>query len=194
MSEPKTFTFGLGRYTENGSPCVVAFDGEGNPRLASDEKFYLKSEADRYINDIVNGAISMFRNSANCRGLDTKSPLGRIADVGFKYWMDVERTRSNNAQLRKDKADLLRTIENLRSGLKEETLIRINEGIHNGIKLNHQKRKRCLDKAKWCDERIARYTSQQEIQGISWRKEINFYRRLHDKYVELAEKFKEAKV
>lgn len=49
MSELKAFTFGLGQYTECGSPCVVAFDGEKNPRLASDEKFYLKSEADKVI-------------------------------------------------------------------------------------------------------------------------------------------------
>lgn len=49
MSELKVFTFGVGQYTENGSPCVVVFDGEKNPRLASDEKFYLKSEADLYI-------------------------------------------------------------------------------------------------------------------------------------------------
>ena len=49
MSELKAFTFGLGQYTEDGSPCVVAFDGEKNPRLASDEKFYIKSEADKVI-------------------------------------------------------------------------------------------------------------------------------------------------
>lgn len=49
MSELKVFTFGLGRYTEDGYPCVVAVDGEGNPRLASDEEFYLKSEADKVI-------------------------------------------------------------------------------------------------------------------------------------------------
>ena len=52
MSELKAFTFGLGQYMEDGSPCVVAFDGEKNPRLASDEKFYLKSEADKFISDL----------------------------------------------------------------------------------------------------------------------------------------------
>lgn len=57
----------------------------------------------------------------------------------------------------------------------------------------HQKYKRCLDRVKWCDERIARYSLQQEIHGISWKKEIEFYRRLRSKYVELAEQFKEAK-
>lgn len=49
MSELKAFTFGFGQYTENGSPCVVAFDDEENPRLASDENFYIKSEADKVI-------------------------------------------------------------------------------------------------------------------------------------------------
>ena len=55
MSELKAFTFGLGQYMEDGSPCVVAFDGEKNPRLASDEKFYLKSEADKFISDLEEG-------------------------------------------------------------------------------------------------------------------------------------------
>ena len=52
MIEMKAFTFGLGQYMEDGSPCVVAFDGEKNPRLASDEKFYLQSEADKVIADL----------------------------------------------------------------------------------------------------------------------------------------------
>lgn len=55
--------------------------------------------------------------------------------------------------------------------------------------LRHQKHKRCLDKAKWCDERIARYTLQEEIQGISWQKEIRFYRRLKDKFIEISKQF-----
>ena len=58
--------------------------------------------------------------------------------------------------------------------------------------LLRQKYKRCLDKAKWCDERIARYTLQQDIQGISWQKEIKFYRRLKAKYIEISKQFKEA--
>lgn len=53
------------------------------------------------------------------------------------------------------------------------------------------KYKRCLDKVKWCEERISRYTLQQEIQGISWQKEIKFYRRLQNKFIELSKQFKE---
>lgn len=60
--------------------------------------------------------------------------------------------------------------------------------------LRKQKLKRCLDKAKWCDERIARYTLQQEIQGISWQKEIKFYRRLKDKYIEISKQFEDRKL
>ena len=51
MSELKAFDVGLGQYTEDGSPCVVAFDADKNPRLLN-EKVYLKSEADKVIAEL----------------------------------------------------------------------------------------------------------------------------------------------
>lgn len=48
MSELNAFDVGLGQYCEDGSPCVVAFDADRNPRLLN-EKVYLKSEADKVI-------------------------------------------------------------------------------------------------------------------------------------------------
>lgn len=57
--------------------------------------------------------------------------------------------------------------------------------------LRYQKYKRCLDKAKWCDERIARYQLQQAVQGILWQSEIKFYRRLKDKFIEISKLFEE---
>lgn len=57
--------------------------------------------------------------------------------------------------------------------------------------LRYHKYKRCLDKVKWCEERISGYTLQQEIQGISWQKEIRFYRRLQNKFIEISKQFKE---
>lgn len=48
MSELKAFDVGLGQYCEDGTPCVVAFDVDQNPRLLN-EKVYLKSEADKVI-------------------------------------------------------------------------------------------------------------------------------------------------
>ena len=51
MSELKAFDVGLGQYCEDGSPCVVAFDADRNPRLLN-EKVYLKSEADKVIAEL----------------------------------------------------------------------------------------------------------------------------------------------
>lgn len=48
MIELKAFDVGLGQYCEDGSPCVVAFDADRNPRLLN-EKVYLKSESDKVI-------------------------------------------------------------------------------------------------------------------------------------------------
>ena len=57
----------------------------------------------------------------------------------------------------------------------------------------HSKYKRCLNKAEWCEERCARYDLLQEHSGFSWRMEIDFYFRWHRRWLELADKFKEAK-
>lgn len=51
MSELKAFDVGLGQYCKDGSPCVVAFDADQNPRLLN-EKVYLKSEADKVIAEL----------------------------------------------------------------------------------------------------------------------------------------------
>ena len=48
MSELKAFDVGLGRNLEDGSPCVVAFDADQNPRLLN-EKVYLKDEVDKVL-------------------------------------------------------------------------------------------------------------------------------------------------
>ena len=52
MSELKAFDVGLGRCTEDGYPCVVAFDADGNPRLLGDEKVYLKDDVDKVIAEL----------------------------------------------------------------------------------------------------------------------------------------------
>ena len=54
----------------------------------------------------------------------------------------------------------------------------------------HQKYKRCLNKAEWCEERCARYDLLQEHSGFSWRREIDFYFRWHCRWLELAEEYK----
>ena len=57
--------------------------------------------------------------------------------------------------------------------------------------LRHQKYKRCLNKAEWCEERCARYDLLQEHSGFSWRREIDFYFRWHCRWLYLAEQFKD---
>ena len=57
----------------------------------------------------------------------------------------------------------------------------------------HSKHKRCLNKAEWCEERSVRYDLLQEHSGFSWRREIDFYFRWYQRWLDLAEKFKEAK-
>ena len=55
----------------------------------------------------------------------------------------------------------------------------------------HSKYKRCINKAEWCEERCARYDALQERTGFSWRMEIDFYFRWYQRWLQLAEKFKD---
>ena len=57
----------------------------------------------------------------------------------------------------------------------------------------HHKYKRCLAMAEWCEERSARYDLLQEHSGFSWRREIDFYFRWYQRWLKIAEQFKEAK-
>lgn len=50
--ELKTFEFTVGMNLETNSPIVVAIDEDKNPRMAGDETFYLKSEADKVIAEL----------------------------------------------------------------------------------------------------------------------------------------------
>lgn len=79
---------------------------------------YKKKDADKMIEKIIEGAISMFRLSERCRGIDLKSPLGRIADAAFKHWCFVESIQNKNQQLKKDKDKLLQNNHNLHSDIE----------------------------------------------------------------------------
>lgn len=57
--------------------------------------------------------------------------------------------------------------------------------------IRHNKYKRCLAMARMCEERCARYDLLQEHSGFSWRREIDFYFRWYQRWLELAEKFKD---
>lgn len=57
----------------------------------------------------------------------------------------------------------------------------------------HSKLKRCLNKAEWCEERSARYDLLQERTGFDWSREIGFYFKWQQRWLAIAEQFKEAK-
>lgn len=96
---------------------------------------------------------------------------------------EIARLKEQVSEERSAKVDYKISANDLGDGLKK---------AYEEIK--HHTYKRCLDKAKWCDERIIRYTLQQDIQGISWQKEIKFYRRLKDKFIEISKQFEDRKL
>ena len=125
----------------------------------------------------------------SCSGLsyylkdDVDEVIADLKDKGDKIIFDLKYKLQKESALLKETRDCLMESQKMHKRCAD-----------NAVKMiRHLKHARCLDKVKWCDERIARYSSQQEVQGISWQNEIKFYRRLRDKYAKLAEQFEEAK-
>lgn len=175
--ELKAFDVELGQYCEDGSPCVVAFDADRNPRLLN-EKVYLKSEADKVIMDITKGAISMFREPSCCRGFDLKSPIGKIADAAYKHWMRDSITENENKRLKEEKDQL--SYNN--SQFIDRTFRLEKHVISQDREIRNQKYKRCLDKAKYWVAVF--YQSVDDRHRRSAEKH-------HYKWLEIAEKFKD---
>jgi len=149
--------------------------------------YYLKSEADKVIERIIKGAMSMFRESNRCRGLDTKSPLGRIADVAFKHWMYVERMEARITEKDKEIAELKEFIKNYRF----DNINMLHKIMRQDAELRHSNYKRCLGIAAVCFEKSYSTTL------VKYDKESGLLRNFYDwwgkRWLELAEKFKEAK-
>jgi hypothetical protein len=105
-----------------------------------------------------------------------------IADLEESHKMEVEQLLMEIVKL---KADYQEACDRLQTAnlIKDEQL----------AATRHSKHKRCLNKAEWCEERCARYDLLQERSGISWSREIDFYFRWYQRWLELAEKFKEEK-
>lgn len=143
-----------------------------------DNLFYLKSEADKVIEDIVKGASSMFREFSCCRGLDTKSPLGEIADVAYKHWMRDSITENENKLLKDEKDRLL--YDNRQ--LLDRTFQLEKHIISQDRQIRRQKYKRCLDKAA--------YWLAVSYKCIDYKHQRNAEKN-HYRWLDLAIKFKE---
>lgn len=168
-------------------------DVEATKWLAENQK--LKSEADKVIKSITEGAISMFRDSNRCRGLDLESPLGRIANVAFKHWYFVESISSKNTQLQEDKERLLQNNHHLLDEverLKEDVADARQKACGYQEIINemerqerHHKYRRCLAMAEFCQYRSEIF--------FTWSKKMGFLLKWQNRWHELAKKFKEAK-
>ena len=103
-----------------------------------------------------------------------------IADLEESHKMEVEQLLMEIVGL---KADYKEACDRLQTAnlIKDEQL----------AAARHHKYKRCLAMARVCEERCARYDLLQEHSGFSWRREIDFYFRWSQRWLELAEKFKE---
>ena len=188
----------------------------------TDGLFYLKSEADKAfadleeshkmevgqllmeIEEIVKGAISMFRLSDNCRGLDLKSPLGMIANTAFKHWCFVESIQNKNQQLQEDKERLLHNnhhlldeVERLKEDVADarQKACEFQEIINEKeAQLNHANYKRCEAMAERCETNV--YDSRRKPlcdmdDHEGWQHDDEFWQRWHKRWLELAEHYKE---
>lgn len=92
-------------YEELQDRWFEAYPVEGDQAIPTD--VYSKFYVDRMINHFKIKIISFFKDSKNCRGIDTKSLLGQIADAAFKHWRQVEKTQEDLVDANKRVKDLL---------------------------------------------------------------------------------------
>lgn len=135
------------------------------PRLV-----YLKSEADEVISTI------------------------RAERDEYRYNLSCARNEIHNIQA--SMRDDIKTIAELKADYKEACDRLQTANLIKDEQLaatRHSKHKRCLNKAEWCEERSARYDLLQERTGFDWSREIGFYFKWRERWLKIAEKFKEAK-
>jgi hypothetical protein len=119
------------------------------------------------------------------KNLETDSPL--VVGVDDKW---NSRVMSGEKVYLKSEAD--KVIADLKADYKEACDRLQTANLIKDEQLaatSHQKYKRCLNKAEWCEERCARYDVLQERTGFSWRREIDFYFRWSQRWLELADQF-----
>ena len=157
--------------------AVHAFDVyEAYTKTGDDDaaQVYLKSEADKVISTI-RAERDEYRYNLSCA-------RNEIHNLSMSMREDVKRIADKDKVIAELKADYKEACDRLQTAnlIKDEQL----------AATRHSKRKRCLNKAEWCEERCARYDLLQEHSGFSWRREIDFYFRWYQRWLELAERFK----
>ena len=188
--------------TPHNEGCVMNTNNGRCLRIRErDTKLYLKSEVDKYIENIVNHTTSMFREPNQCRGLDTKSPVGRIAEVAFRHWMIIEQRNLYYKTVQNISKTRLIRINELKTELKN-----LYESIAKGCikaekqqqELHHWKYKHCLAMANKCKQRSFNFKqlfqlADNEDLEHKYNFKIELYCRWQKRWLELADKFKEKK-
>lgn len=188
--------------TPHNEGCVMNTNNGRCLRIRErDTKLYLKSEVDKYIENIVNRTTSMFREPNQCRGLDTKSPVGRIADVAFRHWKIIEQRQLYYETVQNISETRLRRINELKTELKN-LYESVAEGCRKAEKqqqeLRHNKRKRCLLMADKCNKHsfdfkeLFQSTDNEDLEH-KYNFKIELYCKWQKRWLELADKFKESK-
>lgn len=138
------------------------------------KSYYLKSEVDEVISTIK-AERDEYRYNLSCA-------RNEIHNMQVSMREDVKRLADKDKEITDLKVDYKEACDRLQTAnlIKDEQF----------IATRHNKYKRCLNKAEWCEERSARYDALQDRTGFDRSREIDFYFRWYQRWLELAEKFK----
>lgn len=147
---------------------------------ARKQKESLNAERKKIHNDtiltkeLVRKLSGFFMLEGNCRGYDPNTPIGEIAKHAFLRWREYEKYRLDC----KEKAEQIER--------KNNTIARMYErGFALEEQIQKNKRKRCLAMAEWCDAESDVADADGDYEDMKW------YQKRHNKWLELAELFKE---
>ena len=78
-------------------------DAQANVTTAM-EKYANAKNAERELDKLTEQAISMFRGIEYCRGYDTNTRQGRIAQAAYRHWIRIELDKQRSEHYKIDKA------------------------------------------------------------------------------------------
>lgn len=159
--ELKTFDVGLGQYSEDGSPCVVAFVAGRNPRLLN-EKIYLKSEVDAAIAEL-------------------KAEIRRKEGVEQRWFERCMEERTENAELKKK-------LENVQASMHADVVDANMENRRLKRALWIARAKRAQEKIAWFKLWNASISTMNPEDGA--RQEFDKWKRNLGKFLKKAEEYK----
>ena len=171
--------------------------GMNDPAVGDEYEMYKVSEVDRYIAELKDRVISMINEKKYCIGYDTQSIVGQIAKAILQHHWNYEVKLDDITQSLEASREIVNSSKQLYAQLKSDKKLS-EERLYK--KLRNQKYKRCLAMARWCrihDEFTqlegGRLGLPQRALFIEYRRKAMWWNKWHKRWLELAEKFEEAK-